>query len=202
MILSLFAWHFQSVAVSPVVFVAPNNLSNTEGNQSFSPFDSGANSVRFQQVYGASQFAPFLPAGGWISEIWFRPDASPGGGGHGFNTTLQNVQINLSTTQKNPDGLSLTFADNVGLDDTIVVNGALPLESGYYFMTVPQPFQVLVYLPTPFYYNPSSGNLLLDIRNFSGGNTGPLDATDVLGDSVSIVSTGPVNAVTGFAGTG
>ena len=42
----------------------------------------------------------------------------------------------------------------------------------------------------------------MDIRNFSGDNTGPLDANDVLGDSVSIVSTGPANAVTGFAGTG
>ena len=68
-------------------------------------------------------------------------------------------------------------------------------------MTVPQPFEVLLVLQSPFYYNPSSGNLLLDIRSFSGGTTGPLDATDVLGDSVSIVSTGPANAVTGFAGT-
>ena len=64
---------------------------------------------------------------------------------------------------------------------------------------------------TPFYYDPSQGNLLLDIRNFGGGSTswgvppffGPayVDAVNELGDRVSSVFANDVNALSGTTST-
>src|SRR6266404_5812442 len=100
------------------IFVAPNDRANAEGN-SFGdyPFDGLQTSMRFQQVYAASQFSAIANGGGFISLIAFRTDGFCGG------TTGQtdgNLQINLSTTSKGPDSLSPIFAENVGLDDQVV----------------------------------------------------------------------------------
>jgi len=68
-----------------------------------------------------------------------------------------------------------------------------------------------IFLPTPFYYDPSQGNLLLDFRNFGGGTTsygqppftGPayVDAANILGDRVSSVFANDVNAAFGTPST-
>ena len=192
--------NYNAVAVDIVV---SRDLANTEGNVALTgPFDTGVNSTRMQQVYNASEFSSLLPQGGWVTGIWFRADASPGGGGHAFSTTLANVQINLSTTARSADGLSLNFADNVGPNDTVVVgSGPLTLDTPYLFATHPQPFLVGIALQNRFFYNPAAGNLLLDVRNFSGGSIGPLDAALVTGDSVSRIFALSVGANTGIADT-
>jgi hypothetical protein len=53
-------------------------------------------------------------------------------------------------------------------------------------------------LTTPFTYNPANGNLLLDVRNFSGGTTTVFDAQNTTADPVSRVYTfaGGVNSAT------
>lgn len=45
----------------------------------------------------------------------------------------------------------------------------------------------MIPLTTPFFYNPNEGNLLLDIRNYSGGLTFFLDAQSSSGDPISQV---------------
>jgi VCBS repeat-containing protein len=97
-----------------------------------------------------------------ITEIAFRPEAARG---TAFSGTLSNVRIGLSTTQKMPDGLNATFADNVGLDETVVFSGNLTLSSA----DVPGPggtraFDIVISLSTPFSYDPNLGNLLLDFQ--------------------------------------
>ena len=42
---------------------------------------------------------------------------------------------------------------------------------------------------TPFFYDPSLGNLLLDVRNFGGGATTYFDSVDEFSDGVSRVAT-------------
>ena len=60
-----------------------------------------------------------------------------------------------------------------------------------------------IILQTPFLYNPSAGNLLLDVDNISGANAAVgsdfFDAVNITGDSVSRVfgSEGAPNATTG-----
>ena len=64
------------------------------------------------------------------------------------------------------------FADNIGTNVTTVFSGSLPLSSQYAGPAGgPKAFDMVVNFTTPFVYNPSSGNLLLDIQDFSGEAT-------------------------------
>lgn len=56
----------------------------------------------------------------------------------------------------------------------------------------PTNFEVVINFTAPFYYDPSKGNLLLDVRNFEGGTEVPsvdqqLDGTIASDDPVSRV---------------
>jgi len=155
-----------------------------------------AQPIRYQQVFDARQFVRLNPGGGLINRIAFR--------GHGpgvpFTATVPQLQVNLSTTSKPPDGLSSTFANNVGSDDAQVFSG--PLQTAVTFTGDATNFEVVVNFTTPFFYNPAKGNLLLDIRNSQGAvevpsNDQELDGTSTSGDSVSrVYNYGDVAATT------
>jgi hypothetical protein len=178
------------------LIIAPNSAATVEGesNNAF-PFNIAATLLanqRYQQVYDASQFATLLPTGGLITQILFRPDVT--GSGAAFTSTLPSIRIDLSTTSAAPDGLSTTFASNVGLDDTIVYGGPagapLTLSSAATGPpSGPKDLDIVINLTTPFLYNPLLGNLLLDVRNFGDGATTAFDAINEVGDSVSRVFT-------------
>ncbi len=165
------------------VIYAPEGFGTNWGNTSLSPLDTGPFAARFQQVYSASLFSTLPPEGGLIEYIVFRVDIT----GREFFTTLANIQIDLSTIQTAPDGLSAVFSDNVGPDVKTVIGpgplflyGSPPVIAG----------NIVINLQSnPFYYNPAAGNLLLDIKNFAGGVTSPFDAVSVFGDTVSSVVT-------------
>ena len=117
---------------------------------------------RYQQVYDASLFgnpsAPLI-----ISAIAFRPDAEFGGV---FSESFTDVELRLSTTSAASDGLSATFADNIGGDETLVRDGEITLSSS----NLPGPgdtraFDVIIPFSTTFSYDPTLGNLLLDVFN-------------------------------------
>ena len=192
-----------SVAEATTMVVVPFFDTTTEGNDNNGfPFNIGNSSMRYQQVYGATDFV----LGGVatpqnITQIAFRPDASAGGA---FSSTLLSIQIDLSTTSKAPDGLSTTFADNVGANDTVVFpRGPLALSSSNSGPAAgPKAFDIVVNLSTPFLYDPTKGNLLLDVRNFSGGTATFLDAQITQGDSISRVLSGwPGSTVSSSTGT-
>jgi hypothetical protein len=165
--------------------IAPSSANGVEGNSSQIPLDTGSFPARFQQVYSSSLFGGF-PQGLSIGEIVFRVDKYTG---HGLDTTIANVEFHLSTTANQPDGLSPNFDVNVGSDDTIVIDRSpRHLTAGGPFGSGPSTFSVgFDFTSHPFIYNPSLGNLLLDIKVFNGANTSPLDAVDMVGDSVSSV---------------
>jgi hypothetical protein len=166
--------------------VVPNEWSTAQADTGnlFPLFSSQP--IRYQQVFDAGQFSRLTPGGGLINRIAFR--------GHGpgtpFTGTVPQLQVNLSTTNKSPDNLSSTFAENVGPDDTQVFSG--PLQTAVTFTGNPTNFEVVINFTTPFNYDPAKGNLLLDVRNAQGGVEVPpldqeLDGTNATGDSVSRV---------------
>jgi hypothetical protein len=164
---------------------APETAVGVEGNSYQIPLDTGPFPARFQQVYSSSLFSDFNQ-GLLIGDIDFRGDAFIG---HGFISTVSNIEIHLSTTSKAPDGLSPIFDDNVGPDDRIVIgrNPFLLRGSGN-DVGVVEPWSInFLLLSNPFFYDPRRGNLLLDIKVFSGASTAPFDAVNVSGDSVSSV---------------
>jgi hypothetical protein len=110
---------------------------------------------------------------------------------------ISSLQINLSTTFRGPDALSPVFAENVGSDETVVLG---PRQ--FLFVEVPGQAYTL-HLDRPFFYDPSVGNLLLDVRNLAGGSgpvLGSLVVANYPGDSSSNVR-GDVSSAIGTAFT-
>jgi hypothetical protein len=173
-----------TVSIFTGLLVVPNEWTTAQGDTgNLLPLFSDQ-PIRYQQVFDASQFSRLNPGGGLINRIAFR--------GHGpgipFTATVPQLQVNLSTTSKSPDNLSSTFTDNVGSDDTQVFSG--PLHTAVTFTGDPTNFEVVINFSKPFYYDPTKGNLLLDIRNTQGGvevppNQQQLDGTLNERDSVS-----------------
>lgn len=168
----LFTVLFASVALADVI-VVPNNLSSAEGNTSnFGPFFD--TSVRYQQVYSASQFPSTGPLS--ITQIAFRPDASVTSSS--LFLFFNSVRIDLSTTSSTPGALSTVFANNVGADNMTVFNSPVFVTSSVAGPAAgPKNFTV-IFNVSPFTYDPSLGNLLLDMRavESGGGISAPFDA--------------------------
>jgi hypothetical protein len=143
-----------------------------------------ASVIRVQNVYGSNLF-PANPIP--ITELRFRRD---GNVAPFTNVTISNLQINLSTTHAQPDGLSPVFAQNPGTNDTVVFQGAVTVSSPTATSTSgPAPFEIVIPLSAPFTYDPSQGNLLVDIRNSSGSGVGMIDQTPSPTDHASRVFT-------------
>ena len=181
--------------------VAPNNLATADY-----PFGAGtlvASNYHAQQVYGAQHFPAGIAL--LITELRFRPDRQYG---NAFNTIITNIQVRLSTTAKNPDGLSTTdglsatFANNIGADEVVVFSGALSMSSQFIGPpTGPKNFDMVIPLTTPFIYNPAGGNLLLDVRNISGSTASAVSGHAVPSDGGSRLG-GSLSSATGGTDTG
>src|SRR5947199_10878 len=106
-------------AQNAVSVVSPAGLATQDGNtNTWYPFFP--NSIRYQQVYSASEFSVLTNfGGGWILGILFRGDR------YAWAVTFPSVQFNFSTTARGPDNLSSVFAENVGADDAVVFKGSL-----------------------------------------------------------------------------
>jgi len=172
--------------LSFIYITVPNGLFNVEGN-SYSYLTFGSiEPVRYQQVYAATQFSQLPPGGAFISRIFFRadcPSSAP--------VSATNFQMNLSTTLKYPDQLSMVFSENIGADETVVFGPKYYLPPSPCGTNCPCTFSNgrEVSLAAPFLYNPANGNLLIDLRISAiqaGGYR--LDAQNSTNDSVSCVA--------------
>jgi len=114
------------------------------------------------------------------------------------------VEILMGITQRNPDGLSTTFADNSdGGMTTVYPRSPLGFGAGG------RGSLASIILQAPFLYDPNAGNLLLEVRNYERIPppyqpvfvSGPLDAWEISGDAVSRVYAYDVNATNGVADT-
>jgi hypothetical protein len=112
--------------------------------------------MRYQQVYMSSLFTNASAGSIYVTTLTFYGDSvDPPSNGW----TVPSMQINLSTTTNTADNLSSVFAENVGPDDTIVLDRA-----SYALLQV-------IRFSRPFRYSPPLGNLLLDVRIFDGSDS-------------------------------
>ncbi len=189
------------------VVTAPNTVSDPNSGTGRSPstqayggtgnlfplFTGAGGSLHYQQVFASSQFTLLATGGENITQLSFRVSSDANGrlDRGAFATTVPLLQITLSTTGKAPDGLSATFANNVGTDATTVygtpgVGSPLAISStGAPVNGGTAPFDITIHFTTPFYYDPSRGNLLMDFNVYSGAASptnleldGVLDSTD------------------------
>lgn len=193
-----------AASANAATIVAPNGYDTTEGNDANgSPFTNFTG--RYQQAYGASEFASGLLS---ISEIAFRTDASPA-------TQDWLAQLSFSirlSTSANPVGsLSTTFADNIGADDTLVFTAPAAATYGGTNAGGPAPnaFDLVLTLDAPFLYDSANGDLLLEVLMDTNTQLLPptgvsyLDAVESTTGSFDVGlqrvwnSGGDVNALTG-----
>jgi hypothetical protein len=137
-----------------ILVVVPNSKENAGGIGNIVPFSYPP--ARYQQLNFAAEFGA-ITGPTLITEIAFRagPTANP------FTHTVADLQINLSTAAVTP--LSGTYATNVGSDDTTVFAGPLVMNVVSPKSSL-RPWEILIPLTTPFLYDPSVGDLLLDVR--------------------------------------
>jgi hypothetical protein len=109
-------------------------------------------SQRWQQVYSNSFFGS-TPV--QINSFSFF-DLSSG------STTYGSFTVTLSTTTAAPGSLSTTYAANVGGNAALDFSGPMTLSDVAGLTTVT--------LSTPFLYDPTQGNLLIDITHGAGTN--------------------------------
>ncbi len=154
------------LASAPTIYadiVAPNGLETVEGDgNNIAPF--GFPEVRYQQLYSASIFS-VLTEPTLLTGLSFRPDKKYG---NAFDVTIDDIMINLSTTT---GGLTSTFANNVGLDNTTVLDrDSLSLSSADTGGTggTARDFDISIEFDHGFLYDTAEGDLLLDIFIYSG----------------------------------
>lgn len=163
-----------ATAISQSV-VLPTGYDNTEANSGTAyPWGITASSIRVQYCYDSSHFTnqgityPIL-----INDLKWRTDGStPRAGG-----SYSNCVVEMSTSTLDQSALSTTFAANHGFDLATVFNGTVSVlpttgtTPGIYFVDVPI---------VPFYYDPSLGDLVLDVHYPSGSwaGTGTMGGMD------------------------
>jgi alpha-tubulin suppressor-like RCC1 family protein len=158
--------------------VVPGSAAGSEGNGAASPIPCGSDRIHQQVVIAGAQVGS-----GLIRELRLRQD---GVTGTAFTPrSLSNVTIAMSSTTAAPDGLSTTFANNLGADVATVFDGLLTLSSAP-STAVPRPFDIVIPLATPFSFDPSGGkNLLVDFQLPTCPILPPFDEENTLGDGVS-----------------
>ena len=158
--------------------------------------------ARYQEVIAAREFFS-VPGSLLITGLAMREGAF---GGRGYTGWITN-EIRFSTTAKVPDGLSLVFGENVGPDDTVVLEAGHGTFFGGSFGNVgfPQRFDSRISFTHPFLYNPQAGNLLFDMRSYGTHyefpGPGSIDGASSLTDGVSGVGAIGVDSVRGEAFT-
>jgi hypothetical protein len=158
------------------VIVVPNTLATNDGNGSATS-TAGPASVRWLHIHDASQFGA-LSGPSFLTQFAYRPDRILGQSGPRSFT----VRIYASTTSRSVGGISTTFAENIGTNNTLVFDGTLTVTTA----NLPGPgntrqFDYVFPFTTPFLYDPAAGNLVLDLQIEANGSAVTFDT--VSGDS-------------------
>jgi hypothetical protein len=165
-----------ALMISPVranLLVLPNAQTSALGDDNSGSIAGSIASLEAQDIWDSSQF----PAGDLlISSLAFR--LKPGTGS--INSTITSFDLHMSTTTATTSTMSTTFATNRGADYTLVGSGGagtLWSSPGCSAASITCPFDITFTLGTPFLYDPSKGNLLIDFEFFGyvGTGTGVFD---------------------------
>lgn len=184
-----------SGVVNPVV---PGNLAAVPGDSGNGfPLNLGyfgiTGGMRYQQIYSHTEFS----SAGLIDALRFRrsPGATP------FSSSSIDVKITLSYAATTVSTASATFAANVGAGAVTVFDGILNLSSTG--VGSPNPFDAVIDVANLFNYDPSRGDLLLDMVVRNAPVTGFFDgATELLQTVTTRVYGFGTGATTGNVGRG
>ncbi|MFO1078744.1 MAG: hypothetical protein U1E73_13560 [Planctomycetota bacterium] len=158
------------LASAQFAVVVPNGWANTvEDSANALPFASTSTSfpgVRVQHIYDSSEFtnqgvaSPILITGlRWRAQDLAAIVTWTGG-------TWSSVTIRLSTAAVDHLGATTTFAANHGADLTVAYVGSVAMQAGVgNGVGVLGAWYIDVQLQAPFLYDPSAGDLVVDVDN-------------------------------------
>jgi hypothetical protein len=172
------------VSVTAQAAILVGSPGDTGSGNSY-PFGAASGSV-YQQVYNQTNFGGTLT----ITGLTFFHTQFVGGD----NLNTGTYSISLSTTATAVNGLDTTdFDSNRGADNTLFFSGSLPASVAF--------GSSFTLAGTPFTYDPSLGNLLVDMRISGIGRSGGTLFLDCrCGSAVTIFSRAH-NFATGSAGS-
>ena len=117
--------------------------------------------LRYHQIYPDSDFQVLDGVPHLITEIAFRPDRqriAPS------TWSIDDAEIRLAYTEATSNSISSRFDSNFGTERTLVYGGPLTLTSGNVVnANGTKGFDQVVELQTPFRYDPTGGNLLMEV---------------------------------------
>ena len=147
------------------VIVVPNTLATSDGNSSGTA-PAGPAPVRWLQIHDASQFGA-LSGPSLLTQFAYRPDKILDQSG----PRPWTLRVYASTTRRSVAGLSTTFAENLGTNNTLVFDGTVTVTT----RNLPGPgntrqFDYVVPFTTPFLYDPAAGNLVLSLQIEENGS--------------------------------
>ena len=127
--------------------------------------------IRGQALYSSNYFPAAVL---FIREIRMRPSVV---WGHAFTGSVADIKIKMCTTTTPVSSPSSIFTNNFGPDLTSVFDGTLSISSSFTGPpSGPKAFDISIPLTAPFRYDPRAGNLLIEYRNYTGGNVSAVDA--------------------------
>ncbi len=145
-------------------------------------------------IFDASQFGA-LSGPSFLTQFAYRPDRILGQSGPRSLT----LRIYASTTSRSVAGISTTFAENLGPDNTLVFDGTVNLTTG----NLPGPgntrqFDYVFPFTTPFLYDPAAGNLVLDLQIEGDGEAVTFDTVSEGNPAIGrVFANGSSTATTG-----
>jgi hypothetical protein len=170
-----------------VQVVSPSAAMDVEGNRSV---QAAVATYRVQYLYPASDFAGLPESERWLVGLGIRGDRLQT---TAVDWTFPNERIWMSTTSKT--ALTNVFDDNHGADKTLVHDGEVVIHipnSGP--AGGPHDFADGAPFGTPFYYDPSQGNLLVERQVFQPSSPSPSPFVDVQAMPDAHVLVGSVTA--------
>lgn len=159
--------------------VVPPIFSTTEAN-SLTSYPWNTAGIRIQYIYDDTTFTsqsinfPIL-----INQVRWRPN----GGVTCVGRTYSNVTVSMSTAAVDHLVVTNNFASNHGTDLATVYTGPVTVDPITVAAT-PNPFYVTINLATPFLYDPTQGDLNVDVAHdgvFTGGTSASVDMTTTTG---------------------
>ena len=150
----------QVTLAQEVRIVAPAGLESSDGSLSV-PNEANL-VVRTQELWAASDFGDLPEGGAWLIGYADRLDASATNGA----TLTQDVTISISTSPR--DSIARSYDANIGDDVVQVFSGEVTRQYQVADGST-NPFGTPFVFETPFFYDPSKGDLLLDLQ-FNGGS--------------------------------
>jgi hypothetical protein len=147
-------------ATAETAIVVPNAYENTEAPDGVAGGSGFQNGYRIQGIFDASVFVSLPGTQQTMTGFYMRPDGLLGTEN---STSWPHFTLKMSTTEVTPATLSNEFAANAGEDELIVYDGSITFTTANIGPSGgPKEFDIAYEFQTPFHYDPSQGNLLMD----------------------------------------